>query len=190
MIIDAQMTDQPIDMDAIGGGVTPLVQTSGARVVFEGVVRNHDGGKSVEHLVYSAHPQAQEFLDRCVAGVCAGPGSSGAVDAGAGSVDTGAGGSVRAGSADSSNEGGAPETQATDESAGGLKRHGVDKVVVRHRVGKLSIGERALVVIVEAAHRHEAFSTCAAIVDAIKAQVPVWKEQFYSDGSSDWSNTP
>ncbi len=63
-------------------------------------------------------------------------------------------------------------------------------VWVRHRVGDLSVGDVALIVIVDAPHRGVAFSACPAIVDAIKAQVPIWKEQFYVDGHSTWSNTP
>lgn len=55
-----------------------------------------------------------------------------------------------------------------------------------HRLGDLGIGDDALVVAVGAAHRGEAFACCAALVDAIKAEVPIWKQQHYAAGGHDW----
>lgn len=59
-------------------------------------------------------------------------------------------------------------------------------ITAAHRVGRLAIGEVALVVAVGAAHRGEAFACCAAAVDRIKAEVPVWKRQTFRDGTSEW----
>ena len=50
----------------------------------------------------------------------------------------------------------------------------------------LEIGDPALVCAVSAAHRGQAFSVCAELVDRIKAQVPIWKEQFFADGTVEW----
>lgn len=55
-----------------------------------------------------------------------------------------------------------------------------------HRLGDLSVGEDALVVSVASAHRAEAFACCAAVVDAVKAEVPIWKQQHYAAGGHDW----
>lgn len=55
---------------------------------------------------------------------------------------------------------------------------------VVHRTGDLAIGEVAIYAIVRAAHRREAFAAAQYAVDAVKHRVPVWKEEFYADGSS------
>lgn len=55
---------------------------------------------------------------------------------------------------------------------------------VVHRTGDLGIGAAAIYAIVRAAHRREAFAAAQYAVDAVKHRVPVWKEEFYADGSS------
>lgn len=60
------------------------------------------------------------------------------------------------------------------------------RVAAVHRVGSLGIGEVALVAAVAAPHRAEAFAACAALVDAIKRDVPIWKRQHAPDGTSAW----
>lgn len=52
-----------------------------------------------------------------------------------------------------------------------------------HRVGELGIGETAIIAIVRAPHRAEAFGALRALVNAVKHRVPIWKEEFYTDGS-------
>ena len=59
-------------------------------------------------------------------------------------------------------------------------------VAVVHRVGPLRVGDCALAVAVSAAHRGDAFATAAALVDAVKAELPVWKHQHFADGSEEW----
>lgn len=63
---------------------------------------------------------------------------------------------------------------------------GVRAVAASHRVGVLHIGEAALVAAVAADHRQAAFTTCARLVDTIKARLPVWKHQFFADGTEEW----
>jgi molybdopterin synthase catalytic subunit len=55
---------------------------------------------------------------------------------------------------------------------------------VVHRTGALGIGELAIYAIVRAAHRKEAFAAAQYAVDRVKHEAPVWKEEFYADGSS------
>jgi molybdopterin synthase catalytic subunit len=62
---------------------------------------------------------------------------------------------------------------------------GVRAVSVSHHVGPLRIGDVALACAVSADHRREAFDTCAALVDEVKAQLPVWKHQIFTDGSDE-----
>ncbi|GBE68050.1 molybdopterin synthase catalytic subunit 2 [Mycobacterium sp. MFM001] len=63
---------------------------------------------------------------------------------------------------------------------------GVRAIAASHRIGVLQIGEAALVAAVAADHRRAAFETCAHLVDTIKARVPVWKHQFFADGTDEW----
>ncbi|WP_051943361.1 MULTISPECIES: molybdenum cofactor biosynthesis protein MoaE [Luteibacter] len=64
------------------------------------------------------------------------------------------------------------------------ERYGVPYVRIVHRLGDLSIGDIAIVCVVRAPHRAEAFDACRYAVDAVKHGAPIWKEEFYTDGSS------
>jgi molybdopterin synthase catalytic subunit len=55
-----------------------------------------------------------------------------------------------------------------------------------HRVGELAIGDLAVVVGVSCGHRAEAFESCRALIDELKASVPIWKHQRFTDGSAEW----
>jgi molybdopterin synthase catalytic subunit len=59
-------------------------------------------------------------------------------------------------------------------------------VAAVHRVGDLAVGDLAVVVGVSCAHRAEAFHACHALIDELKAAVPVWKHQRFTDGSDEW----
>lgn len=59
-------------------------------------------------------------------------------------------------------------------------------VAVSHRVGRLDVGDAAVVIAVSSAHRGEAFEVCRAVIETIKADLPVWKKQHEVDGSSTW----
>jgi len=65
-----------------------------------------------------------------------------------------------------------------------LARFKVHHCRVVHRTGALGIGEAAIYAVVRAAHRREAFAAAQYAVDRVKHEVPVWKEEFYSDGGS------
>ncbi len=62
----------------------------------------------------------------------------------------------------------------------------IDLAQVRHRVGWLEIGDIAVVVRVDAAHRKDAFEASEWIVDEIKRVVPIWKKEFYQDKWQTW----
>lgn len=66
----------------------------------------------------------------------------------------------------------------------------VEALAVSHRLGPLAIGDAALACAVAAPHRGEAFAACAALVDEVKLQLPVWKRQEFPDGSDEWVNCP
>lgn len=60
------------------------------------------------------------------------------------------------------------------------------RVAAAHRTGSLVVGDTALVAAVAAAHRAEAFTACSALVDLIKAEVPIWKRQHLAGGTTEW----
>ncbi|OBF71078.1 molybdenum cofactor biosynthesis protein MoaE [Mycobacterium sp. 852002-51613_SCH5001154] len=135
LVVRAAMTDHPIVLaeheELVGH------QSAGAIVGFVGMIRDHDGGRRVVRLEYSAHPSAEQVMAEVVADVA-------------------------------------------EQSSG------VRAVAASHRTGVLHIGEAALVAAVAADHRQEAFATCALLVDTIKARLPVWKHQFFDDGTEEW----
>ncbi|EUA07670.1 moaE family protein [Mycobacterium kansasii 732] len=134
-VLRASLTDQPIDLAEHEGLVSH--HAAGAVVGFVGVVRNHDGGREVVRLEYSAHPSAAQVLADVLAEVA-------------------------------------------------KNSTGVRAVAASHRIGALQVGEAALVAAVAADHRQAAFATCAQLVDSIKQRLPVWKHQFFGDGSEEW----
>lgn len=137
-VVRAALTDQPIDLTE---HETLVAQAAaGAVVSFSGVVRDHDGGRTVTRLEYSAHPSARQALADVVAEVAA-------------------------------------------------ESEGVRAIAVSHRVGPLQIGDAALVAAVAADHRGAAFATCARLVDRVKESLPVWKHQFFADGTEEWVNS-
>lgn len=64
----------------------------------------------------------------------------------------------------------------------------ITAIAAVHRVGEIPIGEAALVVAVGSSHRGDAFAEAGALVDAIKEKLPVWKHQFFADGTDEWVN--
>lgn len=138
-VVAALLSSDPISADQAVAAVES--QTAGAVVSFSGIVRNHDGGKPVKRLAYSAHPLAAGVLQEVVASVV--------------------------------------------ENARDPSGHPV-RIWVAHRVGPLEIGEPALICAVASSHRAESFHVCSELVERIKAEVPIWKEQFFRDGSREW----
>ncbi len=135
LVLRAALADQPISLAEHQDLVSH--QSAGAIVGFDGMVRDHDGGRGVVRLEYSAHPTAAQVLAEVV-------------------------------------------SEVAERSTG------VRAVAASHRVGVLQIGDAALVVAVAADHRRAAFETCADLVDTIKARLPVWKHQFFDDGTDEW----
>ena len=62
----------------------------------------------------------------------------------------------------------------------------IENAVAIHRIGALQIGDMAVWVGVSSKHRYPAFDACKWILDTIKADIPVWKQEFYQDEPSKW----
>ncbi|MDI2036087.1 molybdenum cofactor biosynthesis protein MoaE [Paenarthrobacter nitroguajacolicus] len=138
-VVSAVLSSEPISVDQAIRAVES--NTAGAVVSFSGVVRNHDGGKAVDRLSYSAHPTAHQVMTDVVAQLVA------------------------------------EHSGEADQPV---------RIWAAHRIGLLEIGDPALVCAVAAAHRGQAFAVCSELVDRVKEQVPIWKEQFFSDGTVEW----
>ena len=67
--------------------------------------------------------------------------------------------------------------------------YSVTAIAAVHRVGDLDVGDLAVVVAVSCPHRGEAFDACRALIEELKASVPIWKHQQYAGGRSDWVNS-
>ena len=132
------LRETPLDVAEVVAALDD--DASGGLTLFVGRVRDHDGGKSVDGLDYSAHPTALAVLQD----VC-------------------------------------------ERIAAEYDVHGVAAV---HRVGRLAIGDIAVVAAVSAEHRREAFEVCQALIDEFKATVPIWKHQSFTDGSDEWVGLP
>ena len=68
-----------------------------------------------------------------------------------------------------------------------LDQFPVKDVRSMHRVGLLGLKEVAVWVGVSAIHREEAFGACRYVIDEIKSRVPIWKKEYFADGSTAWT---
>jgi molybdopterin synthase catalytic subunit len=55
-----------------------------------------------------------------------------------------------------------------------------------HRVGKLNVGQKAIVVTTAGAHRGETYEANRYIVDRVKYEAPIWKQELFVDGTTEW----
>ncbi|KSU53798.1 molybdenum cofactor biosynthesis protein MoaE [Microbacterium enclense] len=80
-----------------------------------------------------------------------------------------------------------PDAPAVLERIAAAAAEGTDAIVaVSHRVGRLDVGEAAVVIAVASGHRAEAFEVCRRVIETIKTDLPVWKRQVEADGTTQW----
>jgi molybdopterin synthase catalytic subunit len=63
-------------------------------------------------------------------------------------------------------------------------RFGAAHCRVAHRLGELAVGDVSVICVARAPHRAEAFAACRYLIEELKRTVPIWKEEFYADGTS------
>jgi molybdopterin synthase catalytic subunit len=132
-----ELRAEPLSVDEILGAAAD--PAAGAVAVFIGAVRDHDHGRGVTALSYSAHPSAEAELGRVAEKIAA--------------------------------------------------SHSILSLAIVHRTGDLQVGDLAVVAAVGAEHRDVAFVACHALVDEVKATVPIWKHQFFTGGDTEWVNS-
>jgi molybdopterin synthase catalytic subunit len=59
-------------------------------------------------------------------------------------------------------------------------------ISLRHRTGRLEVGDAAVAVVAASAHRDEAFIACRHVIEELKRRVPIWKREYFADGSVEW----
>ncbi len=128
------MRAEPLSLDEVHAAAAD--PAAGAVVLFAGAVRDHDHGRAVTGLSYSAHPSAAAELATVAEKIAA--------------------------------------------------SYPALAIAVLHRTGDLQVGDLAVVAAVAAAHRGDAFAACQALIDELKATVPIWKHQFFTGGDSEW----
>ncbi|GIG55042.1 molybdenum cofactor biosynthesis protein MoaE [Demequina activiva] len=79
-----------------------------------------------------------------------------------------------------------PDAEATLARIAAEVAEGDVTVAVTHRIGLLSVGDAAIIAAAAAPHRAEAFEACRAVVERVKAEVPIWKREVLADGSHTW----
>jgi molybdopterin synthase catalytic subunit len=57
---------------------------------------------------------------------------------------------------------------------------------LQHRIGYVPLGEAAVFIACQAKHRGPAFEAVQHAIDAVKARVPLWKKEYYADGSYEY----
>ena len=74
-------------------------------------------------------------------------------------------------------------TQELDKIAqDATEQFGLLHVDIIHRIGRLTVGENILIIVVAAGHREAAYAGSRFIIEAIKAGVPIWKKELTKDG--------
>ncbi len=70
------------------------------------------------------------------------------------------------------------------------EEYDVTGVAAVHRVGDLAIGDLAVVIATTSGHRGSSFEASRALIDTLKAEVPIWKHQLFVDGTDEWVGSP
>jgi molybdopterin synthase catalytic subunit len=130
----AYLTSEPIGLGPLLDSVQSPAR--GGITSFLGTVRDHQGGRAVLRLDYSAYvPMAEAEIARIVA-----------------------------------------EAESRWDVG----------VAVQHRIGELQIGDVAVAIAVASGHRDEAFVACRYVIEELKRRVPIWKREYFADGTVDW----
>ena len=77
------------------------------------------------------------------------------------------------------------QMQSLAEQARG--KHAVHHVTLIHRLGRLTVGETSVLIVVSSPHRAQAFEACRWLIDTLKTTVPIWKKEHFEDGAV-WAN--
>ena len=63
----------------------------------------------------------------------------------------------------------------------------IHEILLLHRLGTVHLGEIAVAIDVRSAHRGEAYAASRFLIENLKHEVPIWKKEFFTDGTNEWS---
>lgn len=66
------------------------------------------------------------------------------------------------------------------------EQDGKINISITHAKGRLAVGETSVIIAVTTPHRAESFAACRALIEALKHEAPIWKQEHYTDGDSEW----
>jgi molybdopterin synthase catalytic subunit len=66
------------------------------------------------------------------------------------------------------------------------ERWGLTECLIIHRLGIVPLGEASVAIVVASAHRKSAFEAGEWLIDTLKVRVPIWKQEHWADGTSEW----
>jgi molybdopterin synthase catalytic subunit len=165
------VSSAPLQADALTVWATH--PSAGAVCSFVGTTRDSHAGRGVARLDYEAHaPMALGTMRKlCVAAAAA---------------------AVAPAAAPQTGEAAAPHccnhsrSAAPASAADAALGRRLTRVACWHRIGTVPVAEASVVVVVSSPHRREALVACADLIDQVKAVLPVWKKEWYTDGSCGW----
>lgn len=78
------------------------------------------------------------------------------------------------------------EAKLTELEAQAREKWPLVHVAIVHRLGRLELGETSIAIAVSSPHRQAAFEAGKWLIDTIKEDVPIWKQENWADGTSEW----
>ena len=68
-----------------------------------------------------------------------------------------------------------------------LKKWKLEEIKIIHRLGRVELGKIAVAIEVRSIHRDAAYQASRYLIEEIKYKVPIWKKEYFKDGTSEWS---
>ncbi|XP_052791715.1 molybdopterin synthase catalytic subunit-like [Mya arenaria] len=66
------------------------------------------------------------------------------------------------------------------------ERWRVENIAIVHRIGVVPVMEASVAIVVSSPHRRESLEAVQYAIDTLKASVPIWKKEWYEDGTCSW----
>lgn len=76
--------------------------------------------------------------------------------------------------------------QLTELEAEARRKWPLVECSIVHRLGRVPLGEASVAIVVSTAHRADAFAAGQWLIDTLKRDVPIWKQEHWADGTSEW----
>ncbi len=78
------------------------------------------------------------------------------------------------------------EKELTNLEAEARRRWALTECFIIHRLGEVPLGEASVAIVVASPHRRDAFDAGQWLIDTLKQSVPIWKQEHWADGTTDW----